>query len=81
MLEMVNLENVGEREQDWNEKVIENQIVANIKPVSYTHLLPAFELGNGLSVVPSCLDLSAAESELINEPGRELILKGLIRCV
>ena len=40
--------------------------------------LPAFELGNGLSVVPSCLDLSAAESELINEPGRELILKGLI---
>ena len=24
------------------------------------------------------LDLSAAESELINEPGRELILKGLI---
>ena len=24
MLEMVNLENVGEREQDWNEKVIEN---------------------------------------------------------
>lgn len=31
MLEMVNLENVGEREQDWNEKVIENQIVANIK--------------------------------------------------
>ena len=32
----------------------------------------------GLSVVPSCLDLSATESELINEPGRELILKGLI---
>lgn len=31
MLEMVNLENVGEREQDWNEKVIENQIVTNIK--------------------------------------------------
>lgn len=28
---MVNLENVGEREQDWNEKVIENQIVTNIK--------------------------------------------------
>ena len=31
MLEMVNLETVGEREQDWNEKVIENQIVTNIK--------------------------------------------------
>lgn len=31
-----------------------------------------------LTLVPSCLDLSAAESELINEPGRELILKGLI---
>lgn len=40
--------------------------------------LTVFELNNGLSVVPSCLDLSAAESELINEPGRELILKGLI---
>lgn len=40
--------------------------------------LLVFELENGLSVVPSCLDLSAAESELINEPGRELILKGLI---
>lgn len=40
--------------------------------------LPVVKLENGLSVVPSCLDLSAAESELINEPGRELILKGLI---
>lgn len=40
--------------------------------------LPVSDLENGLSVVPSCLDLSAAESELINEPGRELILKGLI---
>lgn len=40
--------------------------------------LPVIELENGLAVVPSCLDLSAAESELINEPGRELILKGLI---
>lgn len=40
--------------------------------------LPIVELENGLAVVPSCLDLSAAESELINEPGRELILKGLI---
>ena len=33
--------------------------------------LPVIELENGLAVVPSCL-------ELINEPGRELILKGLI---
>lgn len=40
--------------------------------------LPLVKLENGLAVVPSCLDLSAAESELINEPGRELILKGLI---
>lgn len=40
--------------------------------------LPLVELDNGLTIVPSCLDLSAAESELINEPGRELILKGLI---
>ena len=40
--------------------------------------LPLVELKNGLTIVPSCLDLSAAESELINEPGRELILTGLI---
>ena len=33
--------------------------------------LPLVELNNGLAIVPSCLDLSAAESELINEPGRE----------
>ena len=42
------------------------------------HLLPLVELNNGITIVPSCLDLSAAESELISEPGRELILKGLI---
>lgn len=40
--------------------------------------LPLVALGNGLTVVPSCLDLSAAETELINEPGREMILNGLI---
>ena len=40
--------------------------------------LPLVETAGGLTVAPSCLDLSAAESELINEPGRELILKGLI---
>ena len=44
----------------------------------YERGIPTIELENGLAVVPSCLDLSAAESELINEPGRELILKGLI---
>ena len=40
--------------------------------------LPHVKAENGISIVPACLDLSAAESELINEPGRELILKGLI---
>lgn len=40
--------------------------------------LPLVKLGNGITLSPSCLDLSAAESELISEPGRELILKGLI---
>ena len=39
--------------------------------------LPLVETA-GVTVVPSCLDLSAAEAELINEPGRELILNGLI---
>ena len=40
--------------------------------------LPLVETAGGVTVVPSCLDLSAAEAELINEPGRELILNGLI---
>lgn len=40
--------------------------------------LPLVKAESGISIVPACLDLSAAESELINEPGRELILKGLI---
>ena len=40
--------------------------------------LPAIKTKSGITLVPSCLDLSAAESELINEPGREMILKGLI---
>lgn len=40
--------------------------------------LPLVETAGDVAVVPSCLDLSAAEAELINEPGRELILNGLI---
>ena len=40
--------------------------------------LPLIETVSGITLVPSCLDLSAAESELINEPGREMILRGLI---
>lgn len=40
--------------------------------------LPLVDLECGVSVVPSCLDLSAAESELINEPGREMILRDLL---
>ena len=40
--------------------------------------LPLVETAGGDTVVPSCLDPSAAEAELINEPGRELILSGLI---
>ena len=40
--------------------------------------LPLVETAGGVTVVPSCLDLSAAEAELINEPGRELILNGMI---
>ena len=35
--------------------------------------LPLVKAENGISIVPACLDLSAAESELINEPGRELM--------
>ncbi|MDD3064187.1 MAG: ParA family protein [Massilibacteroides sp.] len=42
------------------------------------YALPLIETESGITLVPSCLDLSAAESELINEPGREMILRGLI---
>ena len=42
------------------------------------YALPLIETEIGITLVPSCLDLSAAESELINEPGREMILRGLI---
>ena len=41
--------------------------------------LPIYEHKDGLSVVPSCLELSAVETELINEAGRELILAHLIK--
>lgn len=40
--------------------------------------LPLVKTESGITLVPSCLDLSAAESELINEPGREMILRELI---
>lgn len=40
--------------------------------------MPMIKTESGITLVPSCLDLSAAESELINEPGREMILRGLI---
>lgn len=57
---------------------IYREYLYNIRRQKGEYPLPVIELENGLAVVPSCLDLSAAESELINEPGRELILKGLI---
>jgi chromosome partitioning protein len=41
--------------------------------------LPLVKTECGITLVPACLDLSAAESELINEPGREMILRGLIQ--
>lgn len=40
--------------------------------------LPLVKTESGITLVPSSLDLSAAESELINEPGREMILRELI---
>lgn len=53
------------------------------EPNIYTALkeqksLPIYKNSEGLSVVPSTLDLQAAELELASEPGRELILKRLI---
>lgn len=40
--------------------------------------LPVYKNNQGINIVPSCLDLSAVETELINEPGRELILRNLL---
>lgn len=40
--------------------------------------LPVYENENRLKIVPSTLDLQAAELELSVEPGRELLLKGLL---
>lgn len=53
------------------------------EPNIYTALreqksLPVYRNTEGIDVVPSTLDLQAAELELANEPGRELILKRLI---
>jgi chromosome partitioning protein len=43
--------------------------------------LPIYANKEGLEVVPSCLDLSAAETELLGEPGREMFLKNLLKPV
>ena len=56
--------------------IVEEQTVYGAMCGQYT--LPLVKLHNGITVSPSCLDLPAAELELISEPGRELILKGLI---
>ena len=39
--------------------------------------LPIYQHKDGMSVVPSCLDLSAVETELINEQGVNLSLRTL----
>lgn len=39
---------------------------------------PVYKNKEGLEIVPSCLDLSAIETELMNEPVRELLLKSLL---
>jgi chromosome partitioning protein len=41
--------------------------------------LPVYVNGDGLEVVPACLDLSAVETELLGEAGREMLLKNLIK--
>ncbi len=43
---------------------------SNVEPIKYK---------NNLSILPSSLDLSAAEIELSSEPGREYILKEIIK--
>jgi len=43
--------------------------------------LPSINISNSVDLVPSSLDLSGADIELSNEPGREFILKNLIEKV
>lgn len=43
--------------------------------------LPIYENKDGLKIVPACLDLSVAETELLSEPGREIILASLLKPV
>lgn len=58
MLEMVNLENIGEKEQDWNEKVIETQIVANIKQF-------ILKFGNDFVLLAASIDLLLQEKRCL----------------
>lgn len=73
---LIDMDGQANLTESYGLSIEEERTVYGAMKGEYT--LPVFELENGLSVVPSCLDLSATESELINEPGRELILKGLI---
>ena len=73
---LIDMDGQANLTESCGRSIEEERTVDGARKGEYT--LPVFELENGLSVVPSCLDLSATESELINEPGRELILKGLI---
>lgn len=56
----------------------ENNIYQALK--QETEFLP-IEVMNNLSLVPSCMDLSALENEMNNEPGREYLLKELLEPV
>lgn len=65
-------------------------LVVDIKKTIYQALkgvldsqysLPIYTNADGLHVVPSCLDLSAAETELLGVGGRELILSELLATV
>lgn len=57
-----------------------NESEANIyKALKGSVKLPVIPLNEKLDLVPSHLDLSAAETELINEAGREYLLKDLLK--
>lgn len=57
-----------------------NENEANIyKALKGSIELPVIPLNEKLDLVPSHLDLSAAETELINEAGREYLLKDLLK--
>lgn len=72
---LVDLDPQANLTQSLGVKNAEITIYENLKGQNMVHPV---ECKNNLSVLPSSLDLSAAEMELSSEPGREYVLKDIL---